>query len=154
MLAKKGVEEIPTTLKKPFSLSWRGDPPHMLPPDIPVWWRFLETWGHEIKKLYYDCLLGGPFLTEEEEKDPIKKSWRYINSKRPDAIAETEKEVWIIEVSANPGLRAIGQVISYESLWQEDPKIEKLERPVLVVETLDTDLGAVAGKLGVLIFVV
>jgi len=145
---------LPTTLKKPFALDWRGNPPHMLPPDIPVWWRFLEKWGHEIQKLYYDCLLGGPFLTEEEEKDPIKKSWRYVNSKRPDAIAETEKEVWIIEVAANPGLRAMGQLIAYQTLWQEDPKIEKIDRPVLIVETLDTDLGAAAAKLGALIFVV
>lgn len=93
-------------------------------------------------------------MTDEEEKDPIKKSWRYVNAKRPDAIAETEKEVWIIEVAANPGLRAIGQLVSYQTLWQEDPKIEKLDKAVLVVETLDTDLGAAAAKLGALIFVV
>jgi len=126
----------------------------MLPPDIPVWYRFLDTWGHEIKNLYLDCLLGGPYLTEEEEKDPIKKSWRHVNSKRPDAIAETENEVWIIEVSANPGLRAIGQCLAYLALWLEDPKIEKIEHAVLIVQTLDTDLGAVCAKMGVRIFVV
>ena len=126
----------------------------MLEPDIPVWWRFFDLWKHEIKRLWYDCLLGGPFLTEEEEKDPIKKSWRYVNSKRPDAIAELENEVWIIEVSANPGLRALGQIVAYQTLWQEDPKIEKIDKAVLVVETLDTDLGAAAAKLGALIFVV
>ena len=126
----------------------------MLPPDIPVWWRFLETWGFEIERLWYDCLLGGPFLTPEEEKDPIKKSWRYVNSKRPDAIAETKNEVWIIEVSANPGLRAMGQCAAYQTLWQEDPKIEKIDRMVLVVETLDTDLGAAIAKMGGLIYVV
>lgn len=126
----------------------------MLEPDIPVWWRFLEKWGFEIEKLWYDCLLGGPFLTPEEEKDPIKKSWRYVNSKRPDAIAETKNEVWIIEVSANPGLRAMGQCAAYQALWQEDPKIEKIDRMVLVVETLDTDLGAAIAKMGGLIYVV
>ena len=145
---------MPTTLKRPYPVEWRGKPPHMLTPDIPVWYRFLEIWKGEIKKLYYDCLVGGPVLTEEEEKDPIKKSWRYLNSKRPDAIAETENEVWIIEVSANPGLRAMGQLFSYQTLWQEDPKIAKIDRAVLVVETLDTDLGAAAGKMGALIFVV
>ena len=126
----------------------------MLPPDVPVWYRFLEKWGHEIDKLWYDCLLGGPFLTPKEELDPIKKSWRYVNAKRPDAIAETKSEVWIIEVSANPGLRAMGQVFSYQMLWQEDPKIEKIDRMVLVVETLDTDLGAAVAKMGGLIYVV
>jgi len=145
---------MPTTLRQKYSIEWRGNPPHMLPPDIPVWYRFLDTWGHEIIALYYDCLLGGPFLTPEEEKDPVKKSWRYVNAKRPDAIAETQKEVWIIEVAANPGLRAMGQVVAYQSLWLEDPKIAKIERPVLIVETLDTDLGAACARMGVLIFVV
>ena len=126
----------------------------MLPPDVPVWWRFLETWGHVVEKLWYDCLLGGPFLTPEEERDPIMKSWRYVNSKRPDAVVETKDEVWIIEVSANPGLRAMGQLIAYQALWLEDPKIIKIERPVLIVETLDTDLGAAAARMGALIFVV
>lgn len=126
----------------------------MLPPDFPVWWRFFDIWRHKIKTLYYDCLLGGPFLSPEEELDPIKKSWRYVNSKRPDAVIETEEEVWIVEVSANPGLRALGQLVAYQALWLEDPKIAKLERAVLVVETLDTDLGAAAGRFGALIFVV
>ena len=98
--------------------------------------------------------MGGPYLSPEEEEDPLKKSWRHVNSKRPDAIAETEDEVWIIEVSANPGLRAMGQCLAYLALWLEDPKIEKIERAVLIVETLDTDLGAACAKMGVRIFVV
>ena len=145
---------MPTTLKYPLSIEWRGNPPHMLKPDIPVWYRFLDTWKHEIKTLYYDCLLGGPYLTQQEEMDPIKKSWRAITSKRPDAIIETENEVWIVEVSANPGLRALGQCLSYLALWIEDPKIMKPEKAVLIVETLDTDLGAACGRMGVMVFVV
>ena len=145
---------MPTEIGKPYGIDWRGYPPHMLPPDIPVWWRFVDTWGDKIEKLYYHCLLGGAWLSGEEEKDPLKRMWRHNTAKRPDAIAETKGEVWIIEVSANPGLRAMGQCFSYQTLWQEDPKIAKLDRSVLVCETLDTDLGAAAGKLGVLIFVV
>jgi hypothetical protein len=56
--------------------------------------------------------------------------------------------------SSGFGLRALGQIVAYQTLWQEDPKIEKIDKAVLVVETLDTDLGAAAAKLGALIFVV
>ena len=145
---------MPTILRYPLPLAWRGKPPHMLAPDIPVWYRFLETWGHEIQTLYYDCLLGGPYLTPEEERDPLKRSWRDNIAKRPDVIAETKNEVWIIEVSANPGLRALGQCMAYLALWIEDPKIAKPEKAVLIVETLDTDLGAACGRMGVRVFVV
>lgn len=125
----------------------------MLDADIPVWYRFLEKWGPDFLNLWYDCLLGGPYLVPGEEKDPMKRMWRANNAKRADAIAELESEVWIIEVSSHPGLRAIGQCMAYQSLWLEDPKLAKIERPVLVCEVLDTDVGAVCGRLGIMVFV-
>ncbi|GAH74613.1 unnamed protein product, partial [marine sediment metagenome] len=96
---------MPTDLGRPYALDWRGDPPHMLKRDVPVWYRFLEKWGTPFLNLYYDCLLGGPFLSPEEKKDPLKWMWRVNLAKRADAIAELENEVWIIEVTTDPGLR-------------------------------------------------
>lgn len=144
---------MPTTLGKPYSLDWRGIPPHMLKPDVPVWYRFLDKWGHLFMNLYYDCMLGGPALTQEEEKDPFKRMWRANMAKRADAIGETEGEVWIIEVADTPGLRAIGQLLTYLSLWQEDPRIPKIERAVLVCNFVDTDLIASAAKYGIITYV-
>jgi len=126
----------------------------MLKPDIPVWWRFLEKYGSPFLKLYYDCLLGGPFLDAEELKDPYKKDWRILNSKRADAIAELEHEVWIIEVAKEPGLRALGQVQTYTALWLRDPKIMKIEKAVLVADRINQDLLDAAGMYGVLVFLV
>jgi len=125
----------------------------MLWPDIPVWYRFLDKWGHLFQSLYYDVLLGGPYLTPEQEKDPLQRMWRANTAKRADAIAELENEVWIIEVSLRPGLRALGQLMTYLALWCEDPKIMKLEIPVLVCEQIDTDLIAAAAKYGVRVYV-
>jgi len=143
---------MPTTLGRPYAVDWRGKPPHMLATDIPVWYKFLEKWGHLFTALYYDCLLGGPFLSPEEEKDPLKRMWRANISKRADAIAETESEVWIIEVADRPGLRAVGQLQVYWALWQEDPKIAKPEKMVLVCEQIDQDLLSAAAKFGILIY--
>lgn len=145
---------MPTDLGRTYEIDWRGNPPHMLAPDVPVWFRFLDKYGAYIKALYYDCLLGGPFLTPEEEKDPFKKMWRFNTSKRADAIAEASTEVWIIEVAAYPGLRAVGQLQVYQTLWIEDPKIIKPERLLLVCERIDEDLGAACGKFGIQIYLV
>lgn len=125
----------------------------MLHTDIPVWYRFLEKWGLFFEKLYYDVLLGGPHLSPAREKDPMWRMWRANTAKRADAIAELENEVWIIEVARSPGLRAIGQLMTYLALWQEDPKIEKIEIPVLVCEVVDTDLIASAAKYGMRTYV-
>jgi len=132
---------MPTTLGPKYSTDWRGKPPHMLAPDIPVWYRFLTEWSHHFTSLYYDCLLGGPTLTAAELKDPMKRMWRALTCKRADAIAETKSEVWLIEVSDTPGMRALGQLLTYQTLWREDPQIAKPERLVLVANQIDPDLS-------------
>jgi len=126
----------------------------MLREDVPVWYRFLESWGFLINALYYDCLLGGITLTEEEQSDPMKRMWRANTAKRADAIAELLDEVWIIEVATRPGLRSIGQLLTYQYLWREDPKIEKPDKMVLVCRDFDTDLFAAAARSGILIYAV
>jgi len=145
---------MPTDLGRPYALDWRGAPPHMLKQDVPVWYSFLEKWGSEFVNLYYDCLLGGPDLSPEDEKDPLKKMWRALNSKRADAIAELENEVWIIEVAPDPGVRIIGQLMAYRALWLRDPKINKIEKMVLVASSHNPDLFDAAGMLGILIYLI
>lgn len=145
---------MPTVLGRPYELMWRGDPPHMLKPDIPVWYRFLPIYGGDIINLYYDVTLGGPYYTPEELKDPLKKMWYQNLAKRADAVAELDDEVWIIEVTADPGLRAIGQLQSYRALWMRDPKIMKPEKMVLVSSTIEKDLLDVAGTYGMLLYIV
>lgn len=125
----------------------------MLFPDVPVWYSWLEKYGQYITSLYYDCLLGGPWLSGEDLKDRLSYQWAYNTSKRADAIAEMDDEVWIIEVSFSPGLRAIGQLLSYMALWAEDPKIIKPEKMILVCTDLDTDLISCAARYGIITYV-
>ena len=131
---------MPSILGPKYSTDWRGRPPHMLSPDIPVWYRFLEEWADHFVALYYDCLLGGPGLAKDEGTDPMKRMWRALTSKRADAIAELENEVWLIEVSAYPGMRALGQLLTYHTLWTQDPKIDKPVIMVLVADQIDPDV--------------
>jgi len=144
---------MPTTLGRKFGIDWRGDPPHMLPQDVPVWYRFLEKWGPLFQALYYDCFVGGPYFTEKQLEDPMNRMWRANTSKRIDALGETENEIWIIEVAKAPGLRSLGQVQTYRALWLEDPKIAKIEKTVIVCQLVDQDLVSAAAMFGVLTYV-
>lgn len=144
---------MPTDLGRKYDIAWRGDPPHMLKPDIPVWWRFLEAYGPSFISMYYDVLLGGPWLAPGEEKDPMMWMWRVNLAKRADVVAELEGEVWIIEVSKTPGLRAIGQLLTYKNLWLEDPGIQKPIKLILVCQDVDTDLIASAAREKILTYV-
>jgi len=144
---------MPTYLGKKFSVDWRGRPPHMLSTDIPVWYRFLDKYGHLFNDLYYDCFVGGSFHTPEELQDPMIRMWWVNTAKRLDALAVLENEIWIIEVSKAPGLRSIGQLQSYRFLYLEDPKFIKIEKILLVLEYVDTDVIASAAAYGILCYV-
>lgn len=145
---------MPTELHRSYSITWSGDPPHMLKPDIPVWYRFLALYGTPFINLYYDCALGGDFYTRDQLKDPMIRMARALSVKRADAIAEVEEECWIIEVSADPGLRSLGQLQTYQILWLRDPRIFKPEKLVLVCETIEKDLLDAASTYGIQIYVV
>lgn len=145
---------MPTDLGQRYSLDWRGNPPHMLRADVDLWYRFLEKWGSQFQNLYYDCLLGGPTLTHEQEQDPVYRGHRINLSKRADAIAELKEELWIIEVSSDPALRSIGQLQTYRALWLRDPKISKPEKLVLVASVPNPDLFDAASMYGILIYLI
>ncbi|KKN22905.1 hypothetical protein LCGC14_0910440 [marine sediment metagenome] len=147
------MQFMPTELGQTYDLDWRGKPPHMLEWDIPVWYRFLTKWGFNFEKLYYDCAVGGQYYSENALKDKYVKMWSRLNAKRIDALGESSKTVWIIEVSTSPGLRAIGQLLVYRNLWNEDPKIEKPVIMVLVCSVVEPDFLASAAALNIKIFV-
>ena len=145
---------MPTRLGLEYDRTWRGKPPHMLQPDVPVWWRFLDKWSSLLDRLWYDCLLGGPEMSFAERQDPLKQMWVTNLSKRADAIAVVAKELWIIEVASDPGLRAIGQLQTYHTLWLRDPVITLPEVLVLVGERIDPDLLDACAMHGIRIFMV
>ena len=140
---------MPTFLGNPQSTLWRGNPPHMLREDIPVWLKFINKYYSQFEAIYYDVLVGGPFLSPEEEKDPLKWMWRYNNSKRLDAVAKLKDEVWLIEVVTHTGIRSLGQLMTYMALWQDDDPLGLIERPVLLTSIVDQDIIYSASKYGI-----
>ncbi len=145
---------MPTTLGQEYSTSWRGKPPHMLAPDIPIWYRFLAEHAPDFEKLYYDCLLGGVAIIQKQLNDPMARMSRALLAKRADAIAETNDQTWLIEVSASPGMRALGQLLTYHELWKQDPQISKPIRLVLVADSIDPDIGIAYAEYLISVFLV
>lgn len=131
---------MPTVLGPPYSPLWRGIYPHMLAEDRPIWDRFLQQNSGLFTRVYYDVRLGGILEVPLEAADTMQRMYYDVTAKRIDALAELEKEIWIIEVSAKPGLRAVGQLQTYMALWFKDPKINKPAVGVLVAQAIDSDL--------------
>lgn len=131
---------MPTELGEAYQQSWRGKYPHMLPEDVPVWERFLDINPTLFERIYYDVRVGGVVPGPELGDEKMRLMFWQNTAKRIDALGEMKNEIWIIEVAANPGLRAVGQLNTYIALWWEDPKISKPAKPVLVCQSIDEDL--------------
>jgi len=131
---------VPTELGNPYEITWRGDPEQMLPPDIPLWNSFLDRYASNFQRFFYNVRVGGPSFEGKEVDLAMAKMWYASTAKRIDAIGEKGSEIWIIEVAATPYLRAVGQCLSYKFLWDEDPKIDKPAKMVLLCYFLDSDL--------------
>jgi hypothetical protein len=131
---------MPTDLGEPFQITWRGDPQQMLPPDVPLWHHFLDRYASNFQKFYYNVRVGGPDMTDLKIDEAMKRMWYASTAKRIDAIGEMKEEIWIIEVASSPYLRAVGQCLSYKFLWEEDPKIDKPAKMILLCYFIDSDL--------------
>jgi len=83
--------------------------------------------------------------------EAMKRMWYASTTKRIDCIGEKKKEIWIIEVASSPYLRAVGQCLSYKFLWEEDPKIKKPAKMILVCYFIDSDLKRILKHYGVTI---
>ena len=142
---------MPTELGEAYKITWRGDPQQMLPPDVPLWNLFLDRYASNFERFFYNVRVGGPDMTNIVADEAIKKMWYASTAKRIDAIGEKKNEVWIIEVAASPYLRAVGQCLSYKFLWNEDPKIDKPAKMILLCYFIDSDLERILKHYGVTI---
>lgn len=144
---------MPTILGPKYDVEWRGRPPHMLRFDVPIWYRFLEEHKDKFIALYYDCRLGGPGFTPADYDEKLRGMWKYLGSKRADVIAETKDQIWLIEVTSEMHVKALGQLMMYKSLWLKDPKSSKPVEMVLVCDEEDANVVASMEGCGVRIFV-
>jgi hypothetical protein len=142
---------MPTELGEPFLPPWRGRYPHMLDEDVPVWELFLDLNPTLFDRIYYDVRVGGVYPGPEFGDEKMRHMFWSNTAKRMDALGERKDEIWIIEVAARPGLRAVGQLNTYFALWWEDPKIMKPVKPVLVCQSIDQDLERSLKFYGVLL---
>jgi len=142
---------MPTMLGEAYLPTWRGKYPHMLQEDYPIWELFLTRHATLFQRVYYDVRVGGVWSDVPTTPEKDKLMFYNVTAKRIDVVAELKDEVWIIEVASHPGLRAMGQVMTYFALWYKEPKIDKPAKAVLVANLVDADLMEAMRINGVLV---
>ena len=126
--------------------------PHMLKDEVEIWKRFRQIDPIPFLKLDYDVHVGtlpsglGPLTPEMESLA------RAIYRKRIDVVGETEDEVWIIEIKPRAGMSTLGQLISYEALYEKEFSPTKPIRLAVVCERTEQDMEDLLVQYGIDIY--
>lgn len=94
--------------------------PHMRTDEARIWTRFLETTTLEFEKIIYDLHLGTGVLPLPSDPDYMRRLLSAVTKKRVDAVGETNTDIWIFEVKPRISMSALGQLVTYFELYQEE----------------------------------
>lgn len=117
--------------------------PHMSPREEELWDQYLVWCPHRFLSLIYDLHLG-----DSAPIDPTWEPWvvdlvMATSRKRVDVIGETEKEIIIYEVKDRADMSALGQLLSYESLYREEYQPTKPVKKVVITDRLGYSMSRI-----------
>ena len=128
--------------------------PHMGPKECEIWTRFLTKTKMKFIRVDYDVRVGPGFDPGPQYEENIRRMAIALTQLRIDAVAETEKEIWIFEVKPRAGRSALGQLLSYAYWYIRQYSPKKPIRLAVVCEQVDPNMPPVYEERGVEIFVV
>lgn len=114
--------------------------PHLLPEDIAVWERFLHARGHQFTAFDYDVRVGIGRDPGSHYAQNIRAMAIGLSQRRIDVVAYTATAIHIIEVTRQVGLKAVGQIMAYPTLYRQTYQPNLPITPLIVAETLQPDI--------------
>jgi len=141
-------------LSEPFPPDWTGYPLQMSANDHQIWLRWRDIYALEFERLYFSVTVGEPTLWTEGLEEDMMRMVQHASRRRIDVVGEKKDEWWLMEFRQNAGPGAIGSVLTYKVLWEEDPPDKRLVTPVIVTDATDKNLAAVCSKLKIVLLLV
>lgn len=140
---------MPTTLGPPFTTDFAGVPPHMSTQDYDIWLRFRSALPPTTRALYFDVRLGTGYQLGDEHDDDAKTMWYQLTAKRADVVVELPAGWLMVELRDHAQSSAIGRLLMYKKLWQAEPPDSQPLSLMLVTNTRDPDVQALAADHGI-----
>ncbi len=116
---------------------------HLLPVDIPVWERFLNSSSWNPLAIEYDVRVGLGSQPLPELPATIRQMWTDLTQKRIDAVYRQPHLITVVEITRLAGMKAIGQLTTYPILYQKTFFPFLPIRALLVCEELLPDIQVV-----------
>lgn len=114
--------------------------PHMMPEDTAVWTKFLESGVVNIQRVWYDVRVGSLVFGGLQTSEMLMRISAGLTRKRIDVVAEVEGHTWVIEVKPRANMYAVGQVLTYVRLFEQEYSYVGDLSAVIVCADYDEDL--------------
>ena len=128
--------------------------PHMAPQDVPIWTRFLASYGPRFTGIDYDVRVGKGITPPADLPEPYASDAILLTQKRIDAVGYTPTAIWVIEVKPEASISALGQILTYTDLFRASRKPDHPVLSVIVCETIDADILPIFKRQGITLLTV
>jgi len=128
--------------------------PHMVPNEVRIWKLFLKKHGSVFDNYRYDMHVGKGIGKVPGYDKTMQDMAIRLTQKRIDVVAYRGQAAYIIEIKERAGLSAIGQLIAYKKLYEDQYGINKIKGLAIVATSADQDIRKVADVLHIKIFIV
>lgn len=116
---------------------------HMARHDIRIWERFLDRYAGYFTAVAYDVAFGGSETLDPNASEAERRMWRFNTAKRVDAICKNDDVMWLCEVRPGSGLSALGAVLGYTWLAEQEKFSELPIVMTVVTDHTDADTRAI-----------
>ncbi len=127
---------------------------HMSKGDAHLWSKFLNNGPDLFNHYEYDVRVGQGVILPDSQPEWLRKSARDLSRKRIDVVGHGKNRIAVIEVRVNAKANVLGDLISYKYLYVATFKPKRPVIPVLVTDTVDSDLLISLRELSILFFIV
>lgn len=145
-----GLRELGPSMRPGVMTSY----PHMLREDSIVWTRFLRQLAVPIEEVWYDVHVGEPVNLGERASAAMAADAAAVSRKRIDAVWRAGGSLWVTEVKPFGGYVALGQVLVYWRLFQQEFREGPKALPCVVCSEADGDCLADYKSRGIRLLVV
>lgn len=123
-----------------FLPTWNGYPPRMSDEDYRIWQRWYPTIRHQVLRMWFDVGLGAGKPIPEGTTADLAFMWTRNTQKRADVIIEVAEQIWLVEIRFAAQPNAIGRLLLYLDLLEDDNPWTKPLRAILVTDQEDPEV--------------
>jgi len=128
--------------------------PHMYAAEADIWRRWLKIHEGEYQKFDYDVHIGRAWPEHLVLPEKWKKGAEAVYLKRIDVVGYQVDTITIFEVKPHAGLGALGQIIGYLALYEEQFSPRKELKGAIVTELVDPNISRILEEHGIELYVI